>query len=221
MARLAEYRAKRDFDITKEPRGRLNRAAGKSRRFVIQKHDATRLHYDLRLELGGVYRSWAVTKVPSLDPAVKRLAVEVEDHPLDYGTFEGTIPENAYGGGTVQLWDRGQWRPQSERSPAKDLEEGHLKFELDGERMHGGWALIRMRDRDTHRRQARHNWLLVKERDESAIPGEPDALLAASTSVKTGRTLDEIAGGVRPKRTKRIAAARAKPKTVKKKVRAR
>lgn len=209
LARLGEYRAKRNFSQTREPRGRLAKAPTKTRRFVIQKHDATRLHYDLRLELGGVYRSWAVTKVPSLDPSVKRLAVEVEDHPLDYGTFEGTIPEGQYGGGTVQLWDRGIWRPQSDTSPTDDLAEGHLKLEFDGERMHGGWALIRMRDRETgSRRTARHNWLLIKEKDGAAMPGEPDALLAAQTSVKTGRTLEEIAGGAKPRVARKKSAAR-------------
>jgi bifunctional non-homologous end joining protein LigD len=226
LAPLTAYRAKRDFGQTREPKGRLARGAEKARRFVIQRHDATRLHYDLRLELGGVYRSWAVTKVPSLDPATKRLAVEVEDHPIDYGTFEGTIPQGQYGGGTVQLWDRGTWRPQSESSPVDDLAAGHLKFELDGERMHGGWALVRMRDREAKGRRAqRHNWLLIKEKDEAALPGEPDALLAAEKSVKTGRTLDEIADGV-PRRTKASAKSnltevRTKKKTVKKKVHSR
>ena len=126
MAQLRTYRAKRDFAKTAEPRGRVGPGRSKSLRFVIQRHDATRLHYDLRLELDGVYKSWAVTKVPSLDPATKRLAVEVEDHPLDYGTFEGTIPEGEYGGGTVQLWDRGAWRPKGD--PEADLEKGRLTF---------------------------------------------------------------------------------------------
>jgi bifunctional non-homologous end joining protein LigD len=160
----------------------------------VQRHDATRLHYDFRLELGGVYKSWAVTKTPSLDPAVKRLAVEVENHPIEYGTFEGTIPEGQYGGGTVQLWDRGTWMAQ-DPDPERDLEEGHLKFVLDGERMKGKWALVRMRD-DPHRpgRKVRHNWLLIKETDDEAQRGrDGDALTKAVTSVKTGRTLDEIA----------------------------
>lgn len=192
MARLSLYNKKRDFALTKEPPGRVGQSAGQS--FVIQRHDATRLHYDLRLELDGVYKSWAVTKVPSLDPAVKRLAVEVEDHPLDYGTFEGSIPEGQYGGGTVQLWDRGTWKPKLNSSPSRDLKEGHLKIELDGERMHGGWALIRLKDKDKYGRPSkRHNWLLVKEKDDAALPGEENALLAADTSVKTGRTLEEIA----------------------------
>ena len=227
MAGLESYRAKRDFKITAEPRGRVaGRAKRKALRFVIQRHAATRLHYDFRLELDGVYKSWAVTKVPSLDPATKRLAVEVEDHPLDYGTFEGTIPEGQYGAGTVQLWDRGTWTPQSD-DPEGDLAKGHLKLVLDGERLHGGWALVRMRDKDVMPgRKTRHNWLLIKERDDSALPGEPDALLAADTSVKTGRTLDEIAGGKNsrvwqstPKKSARIkrAPAIAAGKAVKKK----
>jgi bifunctional non-homologous end joining protein LigD len=229
MARLSLYNKKRDFSLTREPRGTLGRAKG--HRFVIQRHDARRLHFDLRLELDGVYKSWAVTKVPSLDPAVKRLAVEVEDHPLDYGTFEGTIPEGQYGGGTVQLWDRGTWRPQSETPPERDLAEGHLKFDLNGERLNGGWALVRMKDFDRSGRPTkRHNWLLIKERDEAAQPGEPDALLAADTSVKTGRTLAEIADNKHgrvwqsnraepAKRTtaKRTAVKRAKPATQSKK----
>jgi bifunctional non-homologous end joining protein LigD len=195
MAGLETYRAKRDFKLTAEPRGRVERGKGQGLAFVIQRHAATRLHYDFRLELDGVLKSWAVTKVPSLDPATKRLAVEVEDHPRDYGSFEGTIPQGQYGGGTVQLWDRGTWTPQSD-DPRGDLAKGHLKFTLDGARLHGGWALIRMQDRNVRpgARSARHNWLLIKEKDEAAQPGEPDALLAADTSVTTGRTLDEIAG---------------------------
>src|SRR5215831_3052783 len=130
MAGLKAYHAKRDFKITAEPRGIVARSV-KSHRFVIQRHAATRLHYDFRLELDGVYKSWAVTKVPSLDPATKRLAVEVEDHPLDYGTFEGVIPQGQYGGGTVQLWDRGTWIP-ADPDPEAALSQGMLKFELHG-----------------------------------------------------------------------------------------
>ncbi|HEV7820510.1 MAG TPA: DNA polymerase ligase N-terminal domain-containing protein [Burkholderiales bacterium] len=193
MAGLETYRAKRDFDVTAEPRGRVARAKAKALSFVIQRHAATRLHYDFRLELGGVLKSWAVTKVPSLDPGTKRLAVEVEDHPLDYGSFEGMIPQGQYGGGTVQLWDYGTWIPQSD-DPRSDLAKGHLKFILNGKRLHGGWALIRMHDAPGKPgRRVRHNWLLIKEKDDSAQPGEPDALLVEDTSVTTGRTLDEIA----------------------------
>ncbi len=193
MAGLSTYHAKRDFGVTREPKGKVVRGKNKSR-FVIQRHDATRLHYDLRLELDGVYKSWAVTKTPSLDPAVKRLAVEVEDHPIEYGAFEGTIPEGQYGGGTVQLWDRGTWSPQGD-DPEGELKSGHLKFVMDGERMKGKWALIRMRD-DTRRPGAkvRHNWLLIKEIDDEAKRGRAgDALAKEDTSVKTGRTLEEIA----------------------------
>src|SRR5258707_4177642 len=125
---LAIYRAKRDFSLTEEPSGKAAVASSKALRFVVQRHDATRLHYDFRLELDGTFKSWAVTKGPSLDPTVKRLAVEVEDHPLDYGDFEGTIPEGQYGGGTVQLLDRGYWAPEGD--PAEALKKGHLKFVL-------------------------------------------------------------------------------------------
>jgi bifunctional non-homologous end joining protein LigD len=194
LAGLDVYRAKRDFKRTPEPRGRVVRAKTPELRFVIQRHAATRLHYDFRLELDGVYKSWAVTKVPSPDPATKRLAVEVEDHPLEYGAFEGIIPKGQYGGGTVQLWDRGTWRPQSD-DPEGDLAAGHLKIVLDGKRLHGRWALIRMRDEPARPgRQVRHNWLLIKEKDEFARAGEPEALAGEQTSVTTGRTLDEIAG---------------------------
>ena len=192
MAKLSTYHSKRDFAQTREPKGSV--VKGDKHRFVIQRHAATRLHYDLRLELDGVYKSWAVTKTPSLDPAVKRLAVEVEDHPIEYGTFEGTIPEGQYGGGTVQLWDKGTWRSQSD-TPGRDLAGGHLKFVMDGERMKGKWALIRMRD-DRHRpgTRIRHNWLLIKEIDDVAARGaKGDALAREVTSVKTGRTLEQIA----------------------------
>jgi bifunctional non-homologous end joining protein LigD len=192
MTKLSTYHAKRNFKTTQEPRGRVGRSD--QNRFVIQRHAATRLHYDLRLEMGGVYKSWAVTKTPSLDPVVKRLAVEVEDHPVEYGTFEGTIPKGQYGGGTVQLWDRGTWQSQTP-DPEGDLEDGHLKIVMDGERMKGKWALVRMRD-DKHRpgKKSRHNWLLIKEIDDEAKRGKAgDALIKEDTSVKSGRTLDEIA----------------------------
>lgn len=141
---LAPYRAKRDFDLTDEPSGKTSSVPKtKQLRFIIQRHDATRLHYDLRLELDGTFKSWAVTKGPSLDPTVKRLAVEVEDHPLDYGDFEGTIPEGQYGGGTVQLWDRGYWIPEGD--PHQGLKSGDLKFTLVGERLEGSWVLVRMK----------------------------------------------------------------------------
>jgi len=200
MAGLKAYHAKRDFSVTAEPRGKVARSAVKTtHRFVIQRHAATRLHYDFRLELDGVYKSWAVTKVPSLDPATKRLAVEVEDHPLEYGTFEGTIPKGQYGVGTVQLWDKGSWTPKGDDTRA-DLAKGSLKFELKGRRLKGGWALIRMREQPAKiGRQTRHNWLLIKERDEEARPGAPETLMDEDTSVTTGRTLDEIANSKKPR----------------------
>ena len=188
---LATYRAKRDFSQTEEPSGKTAVAAGKALRFVIQRHDATRLHYDFRLELDGVFKSWAVTKGPSLDPSVKRLAVEVEDHPLDYGDFEGTIPEDQYGGGTVQLWDRGYWAPQGD--PHEGLKKGDLKFVLEGERLHGSWVLVRMKwDRKGGKRT---NWLLIKHRDGAAKEGDDDKLLKDPKSIASGRTLKEIALG--------------------------
>lgn len=191
---LETYRAKRDFKLTQEPSGKTKVAPAKRLRFVIQKHAATRLHYDLRLELDGVFKSWAVTKGPSLDPADKRLAVEVEDHPLDYGDFEGTIPKGQYGGGTVMLWDRGYWEPEPGTSAEKGLKSGDLKVVFDGERMHGSWALVRMRnDREGGKRT---NWLLIKHKDDSAHPGDHDALLEETeTSVASGRTMQEIAAG--------------------------
>src|ERR1700741_2821050 len=177
MARrkLSNYGAKRDFTRTAEPSGAVDVAPAEHLRYVIQKHDATRLHYDLRLELGGVFKSWAVTRGPSLDPAEKRLAVEVEDHPLAYGDFEGTIPGGQYGGGTVQLWDRGFWAPEGNKSEQEALAAGDLKFVLAGERLRGSWVLVRMKgDRF---RGNRTNWLLIKHRDQYAHPGDNDALL--------------------------------------------
>src|SRR5215208_5007897 len=144
LKKLTTYRKKRDFGKTEEPSGDVKVAPSGQRRFVIQKHDATRLHYDLRLEVGGVFKSWAVTKGPSLDPGDKRLAVETEDHPLDYGDFEGTIPKGEYGGGTVMLWDRGFW--SADGDPAKALRKGDLKFTLVGEKLQGGWILVRLRN---------------------------------------------------------------------------
>src|SRR5690349_1993265 len=188
---LKTYRAKRDFDQTAEPSGKEAVPAGEQLRFVIQRHDATRLHYDFRLELDGVFLSWAVTKGPSLDPKVKRLAVQTEDHPLDYGDFEGTIPEGQYGGGTVQLWDRGYWLPEGD--PHAGLKKGDLKFRLVGERLAGSWVLVRMRtDKFGGKRT---NWLLIKHRDEAAHEGDQDALLEDARSVASGRTLKEIALG--------------------------
>ncbi|MBV8593607.1 MAG: DNA ligase D, partial [Caulobacteraceae bacterium] len=191
--KLASYRAKRDFAVTAEPSGEGPAPASDRLRFVIQKHAATRLHFDLRLELDGVFKSWAVTKGPSFDPADKRLAVEVEDHPLDYGDFEGTIPKGEYGGGTVQMWDRGYWAPETHDDPAKSLAKGELKFVMEGERVHGGWVLVRMgKDK---RGGARVNWLLIKHRDPAARPGEDGAATAEDRSVASGRSMAEIAAG--------------------------
>lgn len=190
---LSIYRAKRDFTKTKEPSGEKSIATSNRLRFVIQKHAATRLHYDLRLELDGVFKSWAVTKGPSLDPHDKRLAVEVEDHPLDYGDFEGTIPKGQYGGGTVQLWDRGYWEPEGSISPEQALEKGDLKFTLEGKRLHGSFVLVRMKhDRNGGKRT---NWLLIKHRDKYATDGNGDAVLAQDRSVASGRSMDKIAAG--------------------------
>ena len=190
---LARYNAKRDFTRTAEPAGTLEPGSGNS--FIVQKHDATRLHWDFRLEVDGVLKSWAVTRGPSLDPDEKRLAVRTEDHPLSYATFEGTIPSGEYGGGTVMLWDRGTWSPVAGKSAA-DLEDGHLHFILDGERMKGEWLLVRMKPRGRERRE---NWLLRKVADAQA--GGTDTLTdQALTSVSTGRTMAQIAEGKPAKR---------------------
>jgi bifunctional non-homologous end joining protein LigD len=190
LRNLSAYRKKRDFEKTDEPSGDAPVSSSKRRRFVIQKHAATRLHYDLRLEFDGVFKSWAVTKGPSLDPHDKRLAVEVEDHPLDYGDFEGTIPKGQYGGGTVQLWDRGYWESDD---PERGFKKGDLKFSLDGERLHGSWVLVRMRnDRSGGKRT---NWLLIKHRDEYARESKDNKVLEEDRSVASGRSLEEIAEG--------------------------
>jgi bifunctional non-homologous end joining protein LigD len=190
LKNLSTYRKKRDFEKTAEPSGEAAVAPSKRWRFVIQKHDATRLHYDLRLEFDGVFKSWAVTRGPSLDPRDKRLAVEVEDHPLDYGDFEGTIARGQYGGGTVQLWDRGYWESDD---PEKGFKKGDLKFTLHGDKLGGSWVLVRMRhDRNGGKRT---NWLLIKHRDEFAREGEANNILDADVSVASGRTMEEIAEG--------------------------
>ncbi len=189
--KLARYRAMRDFSKTAEPAGAEKTKASKRLRFVIQKHAATRLHYDFRLELDGTFKSWAVTRGPSLDPAEKRLAVEVEDHPLDYGDFEGTIPKGQYGGGTVMLWDRGHWEPEGD--PHAGLKKGDLKFTLDGERLKGSFVLVRMKRRPGEKRD---NWLLIKHHDGWALEGHGDLLTAGETSsVASGREMEAIAAG--------------------------
>ncbi len=193
-SKLDRYREKRDFDRTAEPSGQAEKSQRAARlRFVIQKHDATRLHFDLRLEYGGVFKSWAVTKGPSLDPHDKRLAVEVEDHPLDYGDFEGAIPKGQYGGGTVQLWDRGFWAPEPGFEDVdRALAQGELKFVMEGGHMHGSWVLVRLRD---EARAKRHNWLLIKHRDAAAVESGGDSADAEDRSIASGRTMAQIAAG--------------------------
>jgi bifunctional non-homologous end joining protein LigD len=186
---LQVYRNKRKFEATPEPRGRTVRSKGNQ--FVIQKHAARRLHYDLRLELDGVMKSWAVTRGPSLVAGEKRLAVQVEDHPIEYNEFEGTIPQGQYGGGTVMIWDRGRWSPEGD--PHKGLKKGHLSFTLDGEKLNGAWHLIRMHGRPN---ESKEHWLLIKARDEAARGSdEPDILEQQPLSVVTGRSIPEITEG--------------------------
>ncbi len=220
-APLAEYRRKRDFSRTAEPAG--HGAGAPSRqgtlRFVIQKHAASHLHFDLRLELDGVMKSWAVPKGPSLDPGIKRLAMEVEDHPIDYNTFEGTIPKGEYGGGTVMLWDRGTYRADAaddgddEKAIRRGYRSGDLKFTLQGERLRGSWVLVRMRGREAG--SSKPQWLLIKHRDDEARD-DIDIVAETTTSVTTGRTMEEIAAGKkRPAKARKstTAARRAPPST--------
>ena len=188
---IETYNRKRDFSKTKEPRGRKLKGKGDS--FVVQKHDASRLHWDFRLELDGVLKSWAVPKGPSLDPDDKRLAVRTEDHPLDYGEFEGVIPKGEYGGGTVMLWDRGSWEPEPGKDPRKTIEEGHLHFTLEGERMKGEWVMFRLKPRPGEKQEP---WMLKKVDDDYAKPDEGEALVEhCVTSVTTDRSMAQIAAG--------------------------
>jgi bifunctional non-homologous end joining protein LigD len=195
---LAEYRRKRNFTVSAEPRGGGSRRARRLA-YVIQKHAASHLHFDLRLEQDGVMKSWAVPKGPSLDPSVRRLAMEVEDHPIEYNAFEGTIPKGEYGGGTVMIWDRGSYQyagdnPDPIEGLRRGYEKGDFKFSLHGERLRGSWALVRMR-----REAGRAQWLLIKHRDEYAEPGS-DVVAEYQTSSATRRTMEEIAEGKRPAR---------------------
>jgi bifunctional non-homologous end joining protein LigD len=206
--KLAEYRRKRDFTRTAEPEGVAQRPKpappkrrGRSRlRFVVQKHAASQLHFDFRLELDGVMKSWAVPKGPSYDPSVRRLAMEVEDHPIEYNGFEGTIPQGEYGGGTVMVWDRGTYRYEGDAAdPIGGLRQGYrkgdFKFRLEGKRLKGSWVLVRTRRGDPRRPQ----WLLIKHRDQFAEPGS-DVVAEYQTSVVTGRTMEAIAEGKRVRR---------------------
>ena len=188
MPDLAEYNRKRNFQRTPEPPGKPRAKRGHS--FVIQKHAARRLHYDFRLELDGVLLSWAVPKGPSLDPADKRLAMQTEDHPVEYGSFEGVIPKGEYGGGTVLLWDRGTWEPIGD--PREGRRKGKLEFLLHGEKLRGSWTLVRIRGRDA--RESGKTWLLMKHRDDEVRPAaQYDITEDRPESVATGRAMDEIA----------------------------
>src|SRR6185369_10748832 len=203
---LERYRQKRDFRVTPEPAGKVGQRRSRKLAFVIQKHAATRLHYEFRLELDGVLLSWAVPKGPSLDPNDKRLAMHVEDHPLEYGDFEGVIPPKQYGAGTVMVWDRGIWIPKTD--PRSAYEQGRLKFELDGEKLKGGWNLVKSRSG----KYGGDSWLLFKEADEHARLGA-DALIVEDQpdSVISGRSLDEIASaGDRVWHSNRSVAANVK-----------
>jgi bifunctional non-homologous end joining protein LigD len=216
-SKLTEYRRKRDFTKTREPEGGTGSAAKAAQarkkraptlHFVIQKHDASHLHFDFRLELDGVMKSWAVPKGPSYDPSVRRLAMEVEDHPIEYNKFEGTIPQGEYGGGTVMLWDRGTYEAEN-GGGVEALRDGYargdLKFVLHGERLHGSWVLVRMK------RPGRPQWLLIKHRDEYATTR--DVVEDESTSVATGRTMDDIAAGRRaPSKTANKKATARRPR---------
>jgi bifunctional non-homologous end joining protein LigD len=189
--KLSKYRAMRDFSKTAEPAGAEKTKTSERLRFVIQKHAATRLHFDFRLEFEGVFLSWAVTKGPSMDPHDRRLAVQVEDHPLDYGDFEGTIPKGQYGGGTVMLWDRGYWEPEGD--VREMLRKGDLKFRLDGERLKGSFVLVRMKRRE---REKRDNWLLIKHHDGWSVEEDGAFLVEGETaSVASDRSMEEIAAG--------------------------
>jgi bifunctional non-homologous end joining protein LigD len=188
---VGEYRGKRKFSETPEPSGRQRRSAHENRIFVVQKHDATRLHYDFRVEIKGVLASWAVPKGPSLDPAVKRLAIKTEDHPIEYADFEGVIPEGHYGAGGVMLWDKGAYEPEGDLSPEQQLAQGEIKVVLRGKKLRGGFVLLYPgRSFGDPGRNTR--WFLIKRRDEYADPSWQIEDAALSHSVLSGRTLKEI-----------------------------
>ena len=207
---LEQYWRKRDFKQTREPAGKRS-TAGKSKSvgglFVVHKHDARRLHYDLRLEHKGVLWSWAVTRGPSLDPSEKRLAVHVEDHPLDYADFEGIIPKGSYGAGSVVVWDQGSWVPEGDA--AAGMKKGHLSFELVGKKLKGSWHLVRLKARE---KEKRDNWLLIKAQDEYAT-ADGDILESAPKSIKSGLTNEEIAEGKKPKAIKASKSRKAQKKS--------
>ena len=208
VAPLDEYRAKRDFRVTPEPVQSTPSVSGNM--FVVQMHDASRLHYDFRLEMGGVLKSWAVTRGPSLDPKVKRLAVRTEDHPVSYGSFEGTIPKGEYGGGSVIVWDTGAWVPMTEE-PNADYERGDMKFRLDGKKMKGGWALVRIKGANATGKE----WLLIKERDIYAKP-EAEGIVTedAPQSVLSGLTVQEMEDRATPAPLPRTRKPKPKPATI-------
>ena len=192
---LRDYQRKRDFTATPEPKGRLVRRSVKKRRFVVHKHDASRLHYDLRLEIRGALVSWAVPKGPTLDPAEKRLAAMTEDHPLDYGDFEGVIPEGSYGAGPSMLWDDGVFTVEGDETPEQQLEQGELKLVMLGQKLKGGFVLVRMKGRGKG-----NEWLLIKRKDPYAVPGWDERVAKADRSVKTRRTMEQIRAGARAPR---------------------
>jgi bifunctional non-homologous end joining protein LigD len=207
MTGLKTYRAKRRFGKTAEPKGTVTQKRGYA--YVVQKHAARRLHYDLRLELDGVMKSWAVTRGPSLVPGEKRLAVQVEDHPIEYNKFEGTIPKGEYGGGTVMIWDRGRWTPEGD--PHKGLRKGHLSFHLAGKKLRGGWHMVRLRTRPGEKR---NNWLLIKAHDKAARSAHAkDILEERPLSVKSGRSLEEIATGKPRRKNKAVKSKRRRKLT--------
>lgn len=221
--RLEHYRAKRDFTRTSEPPG-ARKDARNGNAYLIQRHEARNLHFDFRLEHEGVLKSWAIPRGPSMDPGDKRLAVRTEDHPIEYGAFEGSIPKGQYGGGTVMLWDEGTWEPVED--PDEGFREGKLKFVIHGKRLNGGFALVRLRS-DTGRKQGKENWLLIKEKDEHARPGEGGDLVESQlTSIHSGLEMEEIAeqqpewhsnesveaNVKRLKSAKRVSAARRSPR---------
>ena len=207
---LSKYHQKRDFNITGEPKGKTGKRKKEHLAFVIQKHGARRIHYDFRLELDGVMKSWAVTRGPSYDPKDKRLAVHVEDHPIEYNKFEGIIPDKQYGAGPVMIWDKGEWEP--EEDPHKGFKKGHLTFQMKGQRMHGRWHLVRM-----HTKEPPENWLLIKGDDEYVLKGKKNEqfLDKENTSVISSRTLEEIKENKKSKNKQETKKAIKKPKSSK------